>query len=32
MIDKGWIIPEVGRRYRVTDAGVEAVRRKIPSS
>ncbi|QIG92663.1 MULTISPECIES: hypothetical protein [unclassified Bradyrhizobium] len=32
MIDKGWIIPEVGRRYRVTDAGLEAVRRKIPSS
>ncbi|MBR0797432.1 hypothetical protein JQ615_18755 [Bradyrhizobium jicamae] len=34
MIDKGWIVSEgpAGRRYRVTDAGVEAVRRKIPSS
>jgi len=31
MIEKGWIVPEMGRRYRVTDAGVEAVRRKIPS-
>ena len=34
MIEKGWIIPEgtTGRRYLVTDAGAEAVRRKIPSS
>jgi len=32
MIEKGWIVAELGRRYRVTDAGVEAVRRKIPSS
>ncbi|KJC49069.1 hypothetical protein UP09_07475 [Bradyrhizobium sp. LTSP885] len=32
MIDKGWIVPEGGRTYRVADAGVEAVRRKIPSS
>jgi len=32
MVDKGWIVPEAGRRYRVTEAGVEAVRRKIPSS
>lgn len=31
MIEKGWILPEMGRKYRVTDAGVEAVRRKIPS-
>ena len=33
MIEKGWIVPEgtTGRSYRVTDAGVEAVRRKIPS-
>jgi hypothetical protein len=31
MIEKGWIVPELGRRYRVTDAGVEAVRAKIPS-
>ncbi|KWV60825.1 hypothetical protein AS156_27700 [Bradyrhizobium macuxiense] len=34
MLEKGWIVPEgaAGRRYRVTDAGVEAVRRKIPSN
>ena len=31
MIENGWIVPELGRRYRVTDAGVEAVRAKIPS-
>ena len=31
VIEKGWIVPELGRRYRVTDAGVEAVRAKIPS-
>jgi len=31
MIEKGWIVQEAGRKYRVTDAGVEAVRRKIPS-
>ncbi|MCP1851417.1 MULTISPECIES: SANT/Myb-like DNA-binding domain-containing protein [unclassified Bradyrhizobium] len=31
MIEKGWIVQEMGRRYNVTDAGVEAVRRKIPS-
>jgi hypothetical protein len=32
MIEKGWIVPETGRKYRVTEAGGEAVRRKIPSS
>ncbi|MFB9269047.1 SANT/Myb-like DNA-binding domain-containing protein [Bradyrhizobium erythrophlei] len=32
MLDKGWIVPEGPRTYRVTDAGTEAVRRKIPSS
>lgn len=32
MLDKGWIVPEGPRRYEVTDAGTEAVRRKIPSS
>ncbi|WGR91688.1 hypothetical protein MTX20_25415 [Bradyrhizobium sp. ISRA435] len=34
MIEKGWIVPEnaMGRKYRVTDGGVEAVRRKIPSN
>jgi hypothetical protein len=32
MVEKRWIVPEGGRTYRVTDAGVEAVRRKIPSS
>ncbi|MCC8940443.1 hypothetical protein H8A99_29300 [Bradyrhizobium sp. Arg68] len=33
MIEKGWIVAEgtTGRKYRVTDVGVEAVRRKIPS-
>lgn len=31
MIEKGWIVAEPGRKYRVTDVGVEAVRRKIPS-
>ncbi|VIO75710.1 hypothetical protein CI1B_60620 [Bradyrhizobium ivorense] len=33
MIEKGWIVAEgtTARKYRVTDVGVEAVRRKIPS-
>ena len=32
MIEKGWIVAEGARKYRVTEAGGEAVRRKIPSS
>jgi hypothetical protein len=31
MVEKGWIVADGPRKYRVTEAGVEAVRRRIPS-